>query len=212
MSSKKASSTSEKGNDTNKLSFDNNVKPATKITAAANKEWYNTLDFSDKSERENALKGLIDSPESLVITGDNGRILWSQDAFAFVEDTDHAPDTVNPSLWENVINNHAYGLFQVTDGIYQVRGYDMANITFIEGNSGWIIFDTGMGREVAQAAKELVEKNLGKRPVKAVLISHPHVDHFGGVRAFVPEDERADASLPITEQLASGKIPIIVPA
>lgn len=212
ISSEKASSTSGKGNDTNKLSFDDNIKPATKITAAANKEWYNTLDFSDKSERENALKGLIDSPESLAITGDNGRIVWSQDAFAFVEDADHAPDTVNPSLWENVINNHAYGLFQVTDGIYQVRGYDMANITFIEGNSGWIIFDTGMGREVAQAAKELAEKNLGKRPVKAVLISHPHVDHFGGIRAFVQEDERADASLPIAEQLASGKIPIIVPA
>lgn len=211
--SEKASSTStsEKSSETTKLSFDNNVKPATEATASANKEWYNILDFSDKSERENALKGLIDSPKSLVLTGADGRTVWSQDAYAFVEDTDKAPDTVNPSLWENVINNHSYGLFQVTDGIYQVRGYDMANITFIEGNTGWLIFDTGMGREVAQAAKELVDKNLGKKPVKAVLISHPHVDHFGGVRAFVSEDEEADAALPIEQQISSGKIPIIVP-
>ncbi|MCR5211608.1 MAG: MBL fold metallo-hydrolase [Lachnospiraceae bacterium] len=193
------------------LALDGKVKSATEVTAAANKEWYNVLDFSDKSERENALKGLIDAPESLVITGDDGRVIWSQEAYDFVEDIDRAPDSANPSLWENVINNHAYGLFKVTDGIYQVRGYDMANITFIEGNTGWIIFDTGMGREVAQAARELVEKNLGKRPIKAVLISHPHVDHFGGVRAFIADGEEADSSLPINEQISSGKIPIIVP-
>ena len=186
-------------------------KPASQATAEANKKWYDMLDFSDKSERENARKGLIDAPDSLELIAEDGHVIWSQDAYSFVEDTDEAPDTVNPSLWENVINNHAYGLFEVTDGIYQVRGYDMANITFIKGDTGWIIFDTGMGREVAQAAKELVDKNLGERPVKAVLISHPHVDHFGGIRAFIRDGEEADASLPIDKQLESGKIPIIVP-
>lgn len=192
-------------------SLDGKVKSAAESTASANQEWYDILDFNDTSERENARKGLIDSPESLVITADDGHIIWSQDAYDFVEDMEEAPDSVNPSLWENVKNNHAYGLFEVTDGIYQIRGYDMANITFIESDTGWIIFDTGMGREVAQAAKELVEKNLGERPIKAVLISHPHVDHFGGVRAFIADGEEADASLPIDEQISSGKIPIIVP-
>ncbi|MCR5118964.1 MAG: MBL fold metallo-hydrolase [Lachnospiraceae bacterium] len=191
--------------------LDDSIKSATDITAAANQEWYNVLNFSDTSERENAVKGLIDAPESLELIGDDGRVIWSQKAYDFVDDTDKAPDTVNPSLWENVVTNHSYGLFEVTDGIYQVRGYDMANVTFIEGDTGWIIFDTAMGREVAQAAKELVDKNLGEKPIKAVLISHPHVDHFGGVRAFVPEEDEADASLPIEEQIESGKIPIIVP-
>lgn len=205
------SGTAEKNNDAGELSLDGSVKPATEATAAANKEWYDILDFSDRSERENALKGLIDQPEALTLTADDGHVIWSQEAYDFVEDIGEAPDSANPSLWENVINNHAYGLFEVTDGIYQVRGYDMANITFIEGDSGWIIFDTGMGREVAQAARELVDKDLGERPIKAVLISHPHVDHFGGIRAFIADGEEADASLPIEEQIASGKIPIIVP-
>ena len=108
-------------------------------------------------------------------------------------------------------NNHKYGLFEVTDGIYQVRGYDMANVTFIEGKTGWIIFDTSMTLETAEAAKALVDKNLGEKPVKAVLISHSHIDHFGGVRAFVDDDTIADSSLSLDKQVASGKIPVIVP-
>ena len=186
-------------------------KPATDITAEKNKEWYDILDFDDTQEAEFAKKGLIDAPEELDMKDKDGLTIWSQKAYDFLDDYDEAPDSANPSLWENTKNNHAYGLFEVTDGIYQVRGYDMANVTFIEGDTGWIIFDTGMGKEVAQAARELVEKNLGERPVKAVLISHPHVDHFGGIRAFVSEDELADSSLSLKQQVKSGDIPIIVP-
>lgn len=138
-------------------------------------------------------------------------MIWSQKAYDFLEAWEQAPDTVNPSLWENTKNNHIYGLFKVVDGIYQVRGYDMANLTLIEGKTGWIIYDTTMTVPCAAAAMQLVEKNLGKRPVKAVLISHPHVDHFGGVRAFVNKDTIADAGLSIEEQIKSGKIPVIVP-
>ena len=118
---------------------------------------------------------------------------------------------MNPSLWENTKNNHAYGLFEVTDGIYQVRGYDMANLTLIEGETGWIIFDPLMSTECTQAAMQLAEKNLGKKPVKAVIISHPHIDHFGGIEGVMSSEEAADSSLSIEEQLSSGKIPIIVP-
>ena len=186
-------------------------KPASEFTKNANKAWYGKLDFDDDSERDNAERGLIDAPEELEILAEDGHVVWSQKAYAFLDESEEAPDSVNPSLWENVQNNHKYGLFEVTDGIYQVRGYDMANITFIEGDTGWIIFDTSMTMETAEAAKALVDKNLGEKPVKAVLISHSHIDHFGGVRAFVDDETIADSSLSIEKQIASGKIPVIVP-
>ena len=186
--------------------------PASEKTIKENQKWYEKLDFEDKSEWENANRGLIDAPEELeIVSEEDGHVVWSQKAFDFVEDYEEAPDSVNPSLWEDTKNNHVYGLFEVTDGIYQVRGYDMANITFIESDNGWIIFDTSMTQECAEAAKALVEKNLGVRPVKAVLISHSHIDHFGGVRAFTNEDEMADPSLSLQEQADSGKVPVIVP-
>ncbi len=186
-------------------------KEASEYTRKANEEWYSILDFDDRSEAENAVKGLIDAPEELELKDEeDGKIIWSQKAYSFLDKNEKAPATANPSLWENVKNNHACGLFKVVDGIYQVRGYDMANITFISSDEGWIIFDTSMVYECAKAARDLVDKNLGKRPVKAVLISHSHVDHFGGVKAFVDDNELADPSLSIEEQLKSGKIPVIV--
>ncbi len=186
-------------------------KPATNITAERNQQVYDYLDFSDTTENEYAVKGLIESPEALEIKDADGNVVWSQKAYAFLDEKDMAPDSANPSLWQNAINNHVYGLFKVTDGIYQVRGYDMANITFIEGETGWIIFDTSMGKEVAQASLELVEKNLGEKPIKAVLISHPHADHFGGIEAFVTKDTIADKTKSIKDQIESDKIPVIVP-
>ena len=85
-------------------------KPASDITAAMNEEWYSKLDFNDKSERENAQRGLIDAPEELEILAEDGHVVWSQKAYAFLEESGEAPDSVNPSLWENVQNNHKYGL------------------------------------------------------------------------------------------------------
>ena len=128
-----------------------------------------------------------------------------------MDDYEQAPDTVSPSLWENTKNNHAYGLFEVCDGIYQVRGYDMANLTVIKGNTGWIVFDPLMSEECTRAAMQLIDKNLGSYPIKAVIISHPHVDHFGGILGVMSAEERADADLPLEKQLSGGKIPIIVP-
>ena len=187
------------------------IKTASKYTVSKNYGFYKILDFSDKAEYERACRGLIESPDQLELTGENGLVIWSQKAYTFVEEFDKAPDTVNPSLWENTKNNHVCGLFKVVDGIYQIRGYDMANLTLIEGETGWIVYDTTMSVECAAAGMQLVEKHFGKRPVKAVLISHPHVDHFGGMRAFVDEGTIADSGLPIEDQLASGKIPVIVP-
>ena len=145
------------------------------------------LDFEDTAEFENATKGLLASPDTLEICDENGKVVWSQKAYAFLDQD--APDTANPSLWRDTQLNHIYGLFEVTDGIYQVRGYDMSNVTFIKGDTGWIVVDPLMSVECAQAAFALVEENLGTFPVKAVIYSHSHVDHFGGVKGIVSEEE-----------------------
>lgn len=186
-------------------------KDATSHTISINSAIYSLLDFENTQEADFATKGLIDAPEVLELKNAEGEVIWSQAAYSFLDDYEKAPDTVNPSLWENTKNNHAYGLFEVVEGIYQVRGYDMANLTVIKGDTGWIVFDPLMSVECAEAAMQLVEKNLGKLPVKAVIISHPHVDHFGGISGLISAEDAADVNLDIEEQLASGKIPVIVP-
>lgn len=186
------------------------ANPATGFTAAANKAWYDRLDFSDEREKENALRGLIEAPESLVIYRDDGAVVWNLDDFAFVRDAE-APDTVNPSLWRNTQLNAYAGLFEVCEGIYQVRGYDMANATFIRTDNGWIVFDVLMCQEDMAAAKELMEKHFGPLSVKAVLYSHSHIDHYGGVYGLISQEDAADAALPLDEQLRSGKVVVLAP-
>ena len=193
------------------LGLNAEIKEATQHTVEVNSALYSKLDFEDTSEYENATKGLIAAPETLELKDADGNIVWSQKAYSFVDNYEKAPDTVNPSLWENTKNNHAYGLFEVVEGIYQVRGYDMANLTVIEGETGWIVFDPLMGVECSAAAMQLVNDNLGERPIKAVIISHSHVDHYGGIAGVISNEKAADMNLSIDEQLASGKIPIIVP-
>ena len=186
-------------------------KDASSHTVTVNSAIYSLLDFEDTREAEFATKGLIDAPEVLELKNADGEVIWSQAAYSFLDDYEKAPDTVNPSLWENTKNNHAYGLFEVVEGIYQVRGYDMANLTVIKGDTGWIVFDPLMSIECTQAAMALVEKNLGKLPVKAIIISHSHIDHYGGIGGVITAEDTADVNLGIEEQLASGKIPVIVP-
>ncbi len=183
---------------------------ATEHTAAANAAWYDMLDFSDESEKENALRGLIEAPESVVIYREDGVVAWDVTAFDFVKDAE-APDTVNPSLWRNTQLNAYAGLFEVTDGIYQVRGYDMANATFIRTDNGWIVFDVLMCKEDMAAAKALMEKHFGPIDVKAVLYSHSHIDHYGGIFGLINEEDAADASLSLEDQLASGKVVVLAP-
>ena len=175
------------------LDLNTDQKEATEYTKAANEEVYALLDFDDEREKENAERGLIAAPDSLEITTEDGKVAWSQDAYAFLDED--APDTANPSLWRNTQLNYVYGLFEVMDGIYQVRGYDMSNITFIKGETGWIIYDPLMTVECAKAAFELVKENIGDFPVKAVLYSHSHVDHFGGVEGIVSEEQVADEEI-----------------
>ena len=186
------------------------TKEATSCTAEKNAEWYSKLDFSDRREFANAERGLLDDQEGRVIYNDDGTTAWDLQSYGDL-DCD-APDTVNPSLWRNTQLNAKAGLFEVCDGIYQVRGFDMANTTFIRTDHGWIVFDVLMCKENMKAAKELMEERFGPLDIKAVLYSHSHVDHFGGVEGIITREQVADATLSLKKQLASGKTPVLAPA
>ncbi|UUY08296.1 MBL fold metallo-hydrolase [Pseudomonas sp. J452] len=177
------------------------TKPATEFTAAANQAVLERLPFADRQDFENAQRGFIAKPETLTIKDANGKVVWDLESYkAFIQNDLPAPASVNPSLWRHAQLNMEYGLFKVVDGIYQVRGYDITNITFVEGQSGWIVFDPALSTETAKAAYELVSQHLGNKPVVAVVYSHSHIDHFGGVRGMLDEAD-----------VKAGKVRIIAP-
>lgn len=190
--------------------FTKDKKGATEFTRQINENVYQLLDFNDKQEEEFATRGFITAPDSLQIAGSNGNIVFNQDAYDFVRDTE-APDSANPSLWRNTQLNAYYGLFEVQEGIYQVRGYDLSNLTFVKSDNGWIILDCLATENTARAALELFESQMGEANIVAVIISHAHVDHYGGIRGLISEEDAADPSLPLDAQIASGKTAIIVP-
>lgn len=185
-------------------------KPATTITKQINEDVYQVLDFDDTQEEEFAKKGFITAPDSLQITDDDGNVVWNMDNYDFVRDAD-SPDSANPSLWRNTKSNANYGLFQVSDDIYQVRGYDLSNMTFVRTDNGWIIIDCLASSDTAKAALELFKSEMGDIHIVAVIISHAHIDHYGGIQGVLTQDELADPSLSLDEQIASGKTAIIVP-
>lgn len=175
--------------------------PATEATKAANRTVLEALPFSDRQDFEDAQRGLLRKPDTLVIKKENGDVVWNLESYRkFIAIENPAPDTVNPSLWRNAQLNVQYGLYEVTDGIYQVRGYDLANITFVRGDTGWIIFDVGSAAETAKAAYDLVTEEFGPRPVVGVMYSHSHLDHYSGIRGVVDEAD-----------VQAGKVRIIAP-
>jgi alkyl sulfatase BDS1-like metallo-beta-lactamase superfamily hydrolase len=176
-------------------------KPATEETKAANRAVQQYLNFNDRSDFEDASRGLVAKPDTLTIKDAKGTVVWDLEAYKkYIGDDKPAPDTVNPSLWRNTQLNMHHGLFKVHDKIYQVRGYDLSNITFVQGNTGWIVFDPLISAETAKAAYEFVTQHLGSKPVVAVVYSHSHIDHYGGVRGVVNEDD-----------VKAGKVQILAP-
>lgn len=177
----------------------NTPKDATKITKDANVQMENQLPFSNQDDYQEVRHGLIKQVTDLVIDDPNtGRTVWSLQAY--MNQIGYpllpaCPDTVNPSLWRNATLNSVAGLFQVVPGIYQVRAYDMSNMTIIEGDTGLILIDPLISTECAQAALQLYRDNVPAganapvKPVKAVIYTHSHVDHFGGVRGVVSTDD-----------------------
>lgn len=175
-------------------------KPAQPATAACNHAWHERLPFHDKTDFENARRGFIagfDGDE--IRREEDGRVVWDFRAYRFQE-VEEAPDTVNPSLWRLArLNNHS-GLFQVCERIYQIRGFDLSNMNVIEGDSGLIIMDPLVSAEVAAAGLETYYQHRPRKPVVAVIYTHSHVDHFGGVKGVVSE-----------EDVRAGKVAIYAP-
>lgn len=158
-----------------------NPKPASEFTIQANQNVLHTLPFNDKQDFEDARRGFIAKPDTLTIKDEQGNVVWDLEQYKTYIGLDKtAPDTVNPSLWRNAQLNMEYGLFKVTDKIYQIRGFDLSSITFIQGDKGWIVFDPLISPQTAKAALAFINKTLGERPVTAVVYSHSHVDHYGG--------------------------------
>ena len=157
----------------------------TATTRAANAAALAAAPFNDRRDEGFATRGFVATRKDPLIKDVSGHVVWNLDAYAFVKGA--APDTVNPSLWYHTGLLAKHGLFKVTDHIWQVRGFDIANITFVRGEKGWIIIDTGTTIETARAARDLVDERLGKLPITAIIYTHSHVDHFGGAQAFTPD-------------------------
>jgi len=144
------------------------------------------LPFEDRADFADADRGLIGSLDPCVVKDASGRVVWDNDAFSFL--AGDCPDSANPSLWRQSQLCARQGLFEVTDGIYQVRGLDLSNMTMVEGDSGVIVIDPLISTETAAAALALYHRHRGDRPVTGVIYTHSHGDHFGGVRGVVTED------------------------
>lgn len=175
---------------------------ASKQTKEVNAGVLKKLPFADKQDFADAERGFIAPlPNRGVIPGKDGKPVWDLSRFAFIKQEAEAPDTVNPSLWrQSQLLMHA-GLFKVTDRLYQVRSADLSNITFIEGDSGVIVVDPLISVETARASLKLYYQHRPQKPVVAVIYTHSHIDHFGGVRGVVSEEE-----------VKAGKVKIIAPA
>ncbi len=174
--------------------FDPSQKGATESTRQKNEGVYRQLDFNNKDEINAAAKGLLDSPEALEIKDKDGNVVWSQKAFSFITEDTPSPDTVHPGLWSNAQMSRYYGLFQVHDRIFQVRGYDVTNLTLIAGDTGWIVVDPMSNEEAMRAALELVEKDIEHRPIVAVIYTAASANHYGGA---APLLENSESSVPI---------------
>src|SRR5262245_27758917 len=171
-------------------------RDAEPLTAALNRDVLESLPFADTQDFDDAGRGLLASLPELEIKNDQGRVVWSLRDYAFLAD-EQAPPTVNPSLWRQARLNMHHGLFQVTDRIYQIRGFDISNMTLIEGDRGVIVIDPLISTEVARAGLVLYRSVRGDRPVTAVIYSHSHTDHHGGVRGVVDEADVSARRVPI---------------
>lgn len=174
-------------------------KPATDTIIRQQEEVRNSLPFADTRDFEDAAKNLIDTRRPNVVTDANGRVVWDNDAYNPLQGD--PPNEANPSLWRQCQLTATDGLFRITDGIYQVRGLDLSNTAFIEGETGVIVIDPLTSLETGAAALQLYQKNRGERPIAAVIYTHSHADHFGGVKGMISQND-----------VDSGRVAVIAPA
>jgi alkyl sulfatase BDS1-like metallo-beta-lactamase superfamily hydrolase len=175
-------------------------KPPSTFTADLQKGRRAELPFEDQRDFEESRRGFVAAPTYRKIMARAGNVAWDMASYDWLL-SDQQFDSINPSLRRQAVLNMAYGLYEVVPGrIYQVRGFDLSNVSFIKGDTGWIVFDPLTTVETAAAALKFVNEQLGSRPVVAVVYSHSHIDHFGGVRGVVDEAD-----------VLSGKVKVIAP-
>ena len=174
-------------------------KPATAHTIRALTEGLTGLDQLDQTDFERAARGLLTTHPTGVIDGPRGPA-WDTNRYSFIAPDAPPPDTVHPSLWRQAQLNNIHGLFEVAPKVWQARGYDISNVTFIAGDTGWIVIDPLTAESTARACLELANAQLGARPVTAVIYTHSHTDHFGGVLGVTSH-----------EAVAAGECRIIAP-
>jgi alkyl sulfatase BDS1-like metallo-beta-lactamase superfamily hydrolase len=181
--------------------FNAKGSPPSNFTSQLQNELRSSLPFDDQRDFEESGRGFIAAPDSRQILADNGRVVWDMTRYDFLlEGRDF--DSIHPSLQRQATLNMNFGLYEVVPGfIYQVRGFDLANMTIVRGESGWILFDVLLTSQTAAAALRLVNEQLGELPVRAVVYSHSHIDHFGGVRGVISEQE-----------VQSGAVQVIAPS
>ncbi len=179
-------------------------------TRASNAAFSQTLPWGDREDEDFATRGFIsayDQPQ--IRTADGSRVVWDFTAYDFLHGD--APDTVTPSLWRHAQLLARAGLFRVTDRVYQIRGFDVSNMTIVVGDTGLIIVDPLSSAETAAAGLALARRTLGDKPVVAVIYTHSHIDHFGGVRGVVPNPAGVEIIAPdhfmehaVTENVIAG--------
>ncbi|MEU6846204.1 alkyl sulfatase dimerization domain-containing protein [Streptomyces sp. NPDC046716] len=175
-------------------------KPATPATAAANREAVARYDMDDRQDFADNDRGFIAPFPDKIYAADGKRVLFDPEWFAYIADDAPAPDTVEPSLWRQSQLMKKGGLYQIHEGIYQVRNADIANLTVVEGESGLVVVDCSASVEAAELSMRMIREHVTDKPVSAVIYTHTHIDHYGGVKGVVS-----------AEDVASGKVPIIAP-
>ena len=181
--------------------FNAKGSPPSNFTSQLQNELRSSLPFEDQRDFEESGRGFIAAPDSRQILAENGRVVWDMTRYDFLLEGKEF-DSIHPSLQRQATLNMNFGLYEVVpDFIYQVRGFDLANMTIVRGESGWILFDVLLTSQTAAAALRLVNEQLGELPVRAVVYSHSHIDHFGGVRGVISEQE-----------VQSGAVQVIAPS
>ena len=175
-------------------------KAPSKHTLEVLKKARTTLPFADKRDFEEQKRGLIAPMKDMKIMADGGHVAWDMEQFQFLDNQDDF-DSIHPSLVRISQLNNNYELYEVIPGIYQVRGFDLSDLTFVRGKTGWIVFDPLVSAETARAAWKLFQDHVGQGlPISALIYSHTHGDHWGGVRGILKE-----------EDVRSGEVPVIAP-
>src|SRR4030095_7410888 len=172
--------------------------------------------FAHTCDLDAARRGWLATLPEVEIKNAQGRVVWSLRDYAFLEHAE-APPTVNPSLWRQARLNMHHGLFRVTERIYQIRGFDISNMTILEGERGLIVIDPLISTETARAGLDLYLHHRGRRPVTAVIYTHSHTDHYGGVRGVIDEADvragRVDVIAPdrFMEEVVRASVPAGTP-